>query len=57
MSFTKGKGCHIVINAVPTEFLWASLRCIKKFGTFIHVGSQDVSVHTKFGENNSANLD
>lgn len=57
MSLTKGKGCHIVINAIPTEFLWASLRCVKKFGTFIHVGSQDVSVHTQFGKNNSANRD
>lgn len=46
---TEGKGCDIVINAIPTEFLWASLQCIKPFGSFIHIGSQDVSVRTEIG--------
>ncbi|VVC35574.1 Hypothetical protein CINCED_3A020887 [Cinara cedri] len=49
MNLTKGKGCNIIINSIPTEFLWASLRCIKKFGTFIHIGSQDINVHTQIG--------
>lgn len=48
---TKGKGCHIVINNLPTEFLKASLRCVKDFGTFVHIGSHDVSVHTQIGKN------
>ncbi|CAI6344354.1 unnamed protein product [Macrosiphum euphorbiae] len=51
MSLTKGKGCDIVINAIPTEFLLASLRCVKPFGSFIHIGSQDVNVHTEIGMN------
>ncbi|XP_026815045.1 fatty acid synthase-like isoform X2 [Rhopalosiphum maidis] len=46
---TKGKGCDIVINAIPTKFLWASLRCIKMHGSFIHIGSQDISFHTEIG--------
>jgi len=50
MSLTKGKGCDIVINAIPTEFLLASLRCVKSFGSFVHIGSQDVNVHTEFGK-------
>jgi len=51
MSLTKGKGCDIVINAIPTEFLLASLRCVKLFGSFVHIGSQDVNVHTEIGKN------
>lgn len=49
---TKGKGCHIVINNLPTEFLAASLRCVEQFGTFIQIGSHDVSVHTQIGKDN-----
>lgn len=52
MNLTNGRGCHIVINSVPTEYLWASLRCVKNFGIFIHIGLQDVDVHTKFGKSN-----
>jgi NADPH:quinone reductase-like Zn-dependent oxidoreductase len=51
LSQTKEKGCDIVIHALPTEFLGASFQCVNKFGAFIHIGSQDVDVHTQIGEN------
>uniref|UniRef100_A0A2S2QQD5 Fatty acid synthase n=1 Tax=Sipha flava TaxID=143950 RepID=A0A2S2QQD5_9HEMI len=49
LSQTKEKGCDIVIHALPTEFLGASFQCVNKFGAFIHIGSQDVDVHTQIG--------
>lgn len=53
MSLTEGKGCHIVVNTVRTEHLWATIRCVKWFGIIIQTNWQDINMHTKFGKNNT----
>ncbi|XP_050431818.1 fatty acid synthase-like [Adelges cooleyi] len=49
LSLTNYKGCRMVISSVPSKYLSASMRCVKKFGVFVHIGEQDITAHTKFG--------
>lgn len=44
---TKGKGVDFVLNCLSGELLQASLRCVKKKGTFIEIGKFDIQNETK----------
>lgn len=44
---TKGQGVNFVLNSLSGDKLFASLRCLARFGTFLEIGKFDILNNTK----------